>query len=207
MDVKWERQGIVTVGRVQGRIDGSNFSAFQRALDAGIDPAAETVVLDFEQVAFISSAGLRVIIMLGKELKKRRAQLALCTLRNPVREIFSVSGFDQIIPIHDSESEAISALAGDAESPDADAGVLSEPIDFDIVGDNLKDIAGFTIEKYEYINDCKLSPEARRDALVRINAALWRRVEQSKRERLTILKTMFTAASEALDSVVDSPES
>ena len=204
MQVNWEENDGVAVARVGGRIDGANFAEFQRVLESGLDPDADNVLVDFEQVAFISSAGLRVVLMLGKQLRKRGAKIALCSLKNPIREIFSISGFDRIIPIHGSETQAIDALASDAEPGEGETGRLQNEIDFDIVGDNLKDITGFTVEKYEYVNDCTLSPETRQQAVERINAALWQCVEQSKRERLVILKRMFIAASNALDGVVHS---
>ena len=80
MNVKWERRDGTALARVEGRIDGANFSEFQRVLEAGLEPDADSVVLDFEHVAFISSAGLRVVLMLGKQLRKRGAQLALFSL-------------------------------------------------------------------------------------------------------------------------------
>ncbi len=204
MEVKWERRGDTVVARVEGRIDGANFSEFQSVLESGLEPDAQTVVVDFEGVAFISSAGLRVVLMLGKQLKKRDAHLAICSLNDSIRRIFAVSGFDKIVPIHGSETQALDALAGAPEPLEANVGTLRNEIDFDIVGDNLKDIAGFTLEKYEYINDCTLPRETREQALTRINDALWQCVEQSKRERMVLLQRMFTAASDALEGVVDS---
>ena len=204
MDVKWERKDDTAVARVEGRIDGANFSEFQSALESGTEPDTQTVIVDFERVVFVSSAGLRVVLMLCKQLRKRGAQLAICSLNNSIRRIFAVSGFDRIVPIHGSETQAIDALAGVPEPDEAETGTLRNEIDFDIVGDNLKDIAGFTLEKYEYINDCTLSRETRQEALTRINDALWQCVEQSKRERLLLLQRMFTAAAKALDGVVDS---
>ena len=50
--------------------------------------------------------------MTAKSLQRREARFALCSLSEPVREIFEVSGFDKIIPIHSSQDEAISALGG-----------------------------------------------------------------------------------------------
>ena len=204
MKVKWERTDETAVAKVEGRIDGASFLEFQRVLESGLDPDAQTVIVDFEQVAFISSAGLRVVLMLSKQLRKRGAKLAICSLNDSIRRIFAVSGFDRIVPIHGSETQAIDALTADPPPGEKGAGLLRSEIDFDIVGDNLKDIAGFTIEKYEYTNDCTLSEETREKVLMKINDALWQCVEQSKRERLMMLKHMFIAASNALDEVVGS---
>ena len=206
MNVKWERTNTAAVAKVKGRIDGTSFMEFQRALETGIDLEDRTVIVDFEEVAFISSAGLRVVLMLGKQLRKRGVQLALCSLKRPIREIFTVSGFDRILPIHGSETQAIDALASEPQQTDAASGALRNEIDFDILGDNLKDIAGFTLEKYEYINDCTLPRKTRQKALERMNDALWQCVEQSKRERVTLLQKMFRDASNALRDVVDSTD-
>lgn len=202
MDVKWERKDETAVARVEGRIDGANFWDFQSVLESGVDPDVETVLVDFDQVAFISSAGLRVVLMLGKQLRKRGAKLAVCSLNDSIRRIFEVSGFDRIVPVHGSETQAIDAFTSPPEPVEAAAGALRSEIDFDIVGDNLKDIAGFTLDKYEYINDCTLPPQTRQKAMARINDALWRCVEQSKRERLLLLQRMFVAAADALEETV-----
>ncbi len=204
MRIKWERKGKVAVAKIEGRIDGASTPEFQRILEAGLSPTAETLVIDFEGVAFMSSAGLRVVLMLGKQLRKRGAQVAVCSLPNAIRQIFAVTGIDRIVPTHGSETQAIDALADDSEPAEHEAGTLRSVIDFDVVGDNLKDIAGFTIEKYEYINDCTLSAEMRERVLARINDALWQRVEELKRHRLVVLKDMFGAASKALDEAVES---
>ena len=205
MNVRWEQKDGTTVARIEGRIDSANILVFQRALESSLDPDARNVVVDFEKVVFMSSAGLRVVLVLGKQLRKRGAKLAVCSLSAPIREIFAVSNFDRILPTHSSETQAIDALAGDQEPDAGKAGRLRNTIDFDIVGDNLRDIASFTVEKYEYINNCTLSDEMREKVMEGINDALWQRVQQLKRERLRILKDMFIAASNALDDVVTTP--
>ena len=204
MRINWEQRDDAAIARMEGRIDSSNTVEFERILESGLNPTARTVVLDFEKVAFMSSAGLRVVLMLAKQLRKRGAQAAVCSLPAPIREVFSVSGIDRIVPTHSSDTQAIDALAANPGSGEQEPPVLRGEIDFDVVGDNLKDIAGFTIEKYEYINECALSAEMREEALVRINDALWQRVEQLKRQRMLVLKEMFVAASRALDEVVES---
>ncbi len=202
MRINWEQRDGAAIARIEGRIDSSNTMEFERVLESGLNPTAKTVVMDFEKVAFMSSAGLRVVLMLAKQLRKRGAQAAVCSLPGPIREVFSVSGVDRIVPTHGSDAQAIDALTADAESGEQEPPILRGEIDFDVVGDNLKDIAGFTIEKYEYINECTLSEETREKVLLRINDALWRRVEELKRERMLVLKEMFIAASKALDDVV-----
>ena len=70
------------------------------------------LILDFEQVSYISSAGLRVLLVTAKTLQGNGAELSLCSLDDPIREVFGISGFDSIIPIHASRAEALAAVKG-----------------------------------------------------------------------------------------------
>ena len=77
-----------------------------------VQEAQKALILDFEQVSYISSAGLRVLLVTAKTLQGNGAELALCSLDDPIREVFGISGFDSIIPIHDSRAEALAAVNG-----------------------------------------------------------------------------------------------
>ena len=76
-------------------------------------------------------------------------------------------------------------------------------VDFNIVGDNISDIAEFTVEKYEFKNDVTLSPELREKALKEITDVLWQQVEQLKQQHRRVLARMFDAAETTLVEAVD----
>ena len=80
---------------------------------------------------------------------------------------------------------------------------IKSAVDFDIVGDNLQDIAEFTVEKYEFRNDSDLPDEIRKEAIAKINSALWQKVEEMKLRRREILVSMFNAAEDTLNEVLD----
>ena len=80
---------------------------------------------------------------------------------------------------------------------------IKNSIDFSIVGDNILDIADFTVEKYEFSNDTTLAPEVREEAVSRIKDVLWQKVEAIKLRRQKILEDMFSTAQATLDDVVD----
>ena len=69
MEISTERKGDVLVAGAQDRIDGANAREFQEALQAVIDDSDRAVVLDLEQLTYISSAGLRVILLMGRMLQ------------------------------------------------------------------------------------------------------------------------------------------
>jgi hypothetical protein len=80
---------------------------------------------------------------------------------------------------------------------------IKNSIDFSIVGDNILDIADFTVEKYEFRNDTTLAPDVREEAVSRIKDVLWQKVEAIKPRRQKILEDMFSTAQATLDDVVD----
>ena len=112
MEIKTERKEKVLVATTQDRLDGLNAREFQEALLAVIGECDRDVVLNLERLTYISSAGLRVILLVAKTLQRKDGNLAVCSLSDPVREIFEISGFDKIIQTYDSQAAAIAALTG-----------------------------------------------------------------------------------------------
>ena len=80
---------------------------------------------------------------------------------------------------------------------------VKSAVDFDIVGDNIQDIAEFTIEKYEFRHDSDLPDGIREEAIAKINAALWQKIEELKLRRREILVSMFNTAEDTLNEVID----
>ena len=110
MDVTTERQDGVLSAQVGGRIDGSNAAEFEEAIRTAMEESDQAVIMDFEKLVYISSAGLRAILLTAKSLGNRNAKLTLCSLSDQIREIFEISGFDKIITIHSSKAEALASL-------------------------------------------------------------------------------------------------
>ena len=110
MAIETERDDGTVVAMAEGRIDSSNSRDFHVELEASIAADDSGVVLDFANVSYISSAGMRVILMTAKNLQSNGVKFALCSMNDSIREVFKISGFDKIIPIHDSRSEARAAI-------------------------------------------------------------------------------------------------
>jgi anti-anti-sigma factor len=124
MELAQERAGDVVIVRLAGRFDGSSAGpaeeGFMRVLAA--DGAAATGVpphlaIDLSQVDYVSSAGLRVLLVVTKAARQADRQVVLCGLVPTVREIFSISAFDQILAIYDDPASAVAAIAAGAAAP------------------------------------------------------------------------------------------
>lgn len=110
MDLTTERQDDVLSIRVRGRLDWSSADAFRDAARNTIEETDRAVIMDFRELDFIGSAGLRVVLLTAKFLFERDASLLLCGLSEPVRDVFRITGFEQLLPIHDTPAEARASL-------------------------------------------------------------------------------------------------
>ena len=112
MEIKTEREDGILIANVNGRVDSANAREFENVLSSAISDDDSSVVVDFGGLSYISSSGLRVILLVAKSLRNRNAEFALCSLSGPIGEVFKISGFDKIISIYDSQAEARAALGG-----------------------------------------------------------------------------------------------
>jgi anti-anti-sigma factor len=104
------RDGIAILAPV-GRIDSNT----ARDAEAAILPRfaeATGVVVDFAELTYISSAGLRVLLMAAKRSKASGVPLALSGMAEPVHEVFKVSGFAKLFDIHADRDAAVRAVGG-----------------------------------------------------------------------------------------------
>ena len=118
MNVTTERQdGVVSI-LTSGRVDGVNAPEFGEAVRAAIKDDDRAVIMDFENVTYISSTGLRVLLMLIRDLLRRDIAVSLCAMSDPVRNVVRISGFDKLIPTHPSRTAALASLGvrADGES-------------------------------------------------------------------------------------------
>ncbi len=111
MGINAERANGTVIAKADGRIDSSNSREFHSELEAVVTDSDTALVLDFEDVSYISSAGMRVILLTAKGLQKSGLKFVLCSMNDSIREVFKISGFDKIIAIHNSQAEALSAVA------------------------------------------------------------------------------------------------
>ena len=110
MDLTPDRNGSVLVISVNGRIDGVNAREFESSLSEMIADD-KAVALNLAELSYISSAGLRSILITAKNLSSNSAKFALCSIPANIMEIVKVAGFDRIIDIHDNPEAAVAALS------------------------------------------------------------------------------------------------
>ncbi len=93
-----------------GRIDASTATALEAAVRSAMRDGAASIILDLQEVTFLSSSGLRTLLLLARELRKMNGDLLLCALQPSVAEVFHITGFDQIFPLYHTREEAATRL-------------------------------------------------------------------------------------------------
>ena len=104
--------GDIVVATPAGRLDHLAASAFELALlPLAKDRQAAGLVVDFSAVDYISSVGLRVLMIAAKEMRARKARIAAVGLQSIVAEIFAISRFDSVFEVHPSLRDALAAMS------------------------------------------------------------------------------------------------
>ena len=109
--IQAEQVDGILIARLDGRVDGQNAQEFQGALESLLAGKNLNLLLDLEQVSFLSSAGLGVLLAIARQLHKRAGKIAVCSLSDSIRGVFLISGFHKIIPTHANQKDAIVAIS------------------------------------------------------------------------------------------------
>lgn len=99
-----------SVFKLNGRLDSNTAMNFEQKLFESIENGAQRLILDFQDLDYISSAGLRVILKATKSLKNADGKLVLCSMQDYVKEVFEISGFDSFLPIEATLDDAVNAV-------------------------------------------------------------------------------------------------
>lgn len=106
-----EKIGHVLAVSVAGQVNSANAAGLEAQLLALVENGECNWVLDLSRLDYISSAGLRVVLMLAKRVREQQGQLILCCLQQHVREVFDISGFLAILTVTDTRDEAVAQIS------------------------------------------------------------------------------------------------
>jgi anti-anti-sigma factor len=102
--------GIVAIAPA-GRIDTTTAPLLEQRLTALLDGGERRLVVDFAGVEYISSAGLRVMLLLARRVRDAGGQLGLCAMGDAVRQVFQLAGFFPLFTVHGTRDAALEQMA------------------------------------------------------------------------------------------------
>ena len=108
MEFAQEQAGDVVIAKLAGRLDSGSAQPAEESFSRVLGSGTPHLAIDLSKLEYISSAGLRVLLVVAKKVQQANGKVVLFGLGPNVREVFSISGFDKIFSI---EADAASAVA------------------------------------------------------------------------------------------------
>ena len=102
--------GEVKIVQIEGELNTLTSPDAEAQLTQLIDAGARKIVVNFEQLDYISSAGLYILLATAKQLQVSGGELRICSLNDLVREVFEMSGFDSIVSVSKNQAKALKGL-------------------------------------------------------------------------------------------------
>ena len=104
------KENNATIVALKGRLDSNSAPQFEHQLQDFLTTPCSHLIFDFNNLDYISSAGLRVVLNTAKAYKSGQYLFITCAMQEHVQEVFEISGFDSFITIHHSIDESLSVL-------------------------------------------------------------------------------------------------
>lgn len=109
-----EQQGDLCHLILRGRLDGLTVGQVEERFLQLVDEGVQRFVCDMTELEYISSAGLRFMLLSVKKTRAVQGKIALCGLSKSVEEVFQISGFSTIFSIFATKEEAVAHVSGEA---------------------------------------------------------------------------------------------
>ncbi|MGE5363340.1 MAG: STAS domain-containing protein [Bacteroidota bacterium] len=110
MKIEQEASGDILILRVSGKLDTYTSGDFEKHLLSSIDEGNKKILVDFSLLDYISSAGLRSLLLAAKKIKTSGGRIVLSQLKEHIKDVFQISGFTAIFPLFNSNEEARSGF-------------------------------------------------------------------------------------------------
>jgi anti-anti-sigma factor len=110
MEINERRVADILTLSVSGKLDTTSAKAFEETILGRIESGERRIIIDLAQLDYVSSTGLRVLLLANKRLNSANGRIALCSLRGSVREVFDIAGFSSIFSIYGSHEDATKDL-------------------------------------------------------------------------------------------------
>lgn len=107
MELSVTQSGEVSIVHFNGDLDGQSSPEAQAMMAELISQGTSKILVDFENLGFVSSAGLRVLLWTAKQVQKLKGEVRICSPNALVLEVIEVSGFNTIVKVTPTEAEAL----------------------------------------------------------------------------------------------------
>ncbi len=127
MQISEARERGAVVVALAGRVDSTTSAALEAHLTGLTEGGERRLVVDFSGVEYISSVGLRVLMVAAKQMREQQARLLVAALQGVVAEIFAISRFDRILSVTATLDDALAQCSPAALAQSRSTGSAPAP--------------------------------------------------------------------------------
>jgi anti-sigma B factor antagonist len=110
MEINIKELDGVNVVEFSGNLDTNTAPEAENQINGLLDGVVSKILVNFENLNYISSAGLRVLLATAKKMMVTGGDLKICSLNSTVQEVFDISGFSTILSLAANETDALAAF-------------------------------------------------------------------------------------------------
>lgn len=110
LNISFDQQPKRTLVHLEGRLDATTTPQLEKKILNFLQKEKQKLLLDFSKIDYLSSAGMRLLLSATKKVKSHGGKLVFSAMNDEVLQIVKMAGFDKILEIYSTESEALKAL-------------------------------------------------------------------------------------------------
>ena len=108
MNITQKSNNDITILELSGRLDTKTSPDLETMVLEIIDNEQVRLLMDFSDLDYINSTGLRILVMAFQRLSRTGGQLAICGVKDYIFEIFDISGYNKLFPLFPDQNKALS---------------------------------------------------------------------------------------------------
>ena len=110
MEVRKKKEEATLIVEIAGRLDTTSYTVFEKEIEELVASDEKNIIIDLKEVDYVSSSGLRGLLIGLKKFKGAGRGFVLCGLTENVKEVFDIAGFSAIFTIYKDSREALEKL-------------------------------------------------------------------------------------------------
>ncbi len=110
MIINTAKEGNICILNIEGRLDAATSPQLEKEIKSMLEGGEINFVMELSKLEYISSVGLRVLLMTTKKAGAAGGKVTLCALQEHVQEVFEIAGFTAIFPVFSTRDEAVNAI-------------------------------------------------------------------------------------------------
>lgn len=110
MNFTTDTQKNIAIVRMSGDLEHESGEELEIYINRLIDEGKKQIVMDFTDVSYVNSAGLRILVQVWKDASRKKAAIKMCCLSMFVQKMFRITNLNSIFSIHSTEKDALTAF-------------------------------------------------------------------------------------------------